>query len=201
MTPKSSTNSHQVKTRNRDATHPSYDKLKQLIGSAPTRWLFGKPQGDSGLTYGRIKVQDLLQNDGLELLQINEGEAANDLQLLLKTRGAVTSLGGGAPWNSERFATAGPALPWQQSRYEETYLVIEEVLQGKLQGFDEIKFINKVEELLTELNAKLPQPKFMDDLGLDDDLVKEIDGSHNVWSHIRSRRLPIFEEISSFRDN
>ena len=74
-------------------------------------------------------------------------------------------------------------------------------MQGKLQGFDEIKFINKAEELLTELNANLPQPKFMDDLGLDDDLVKEIDGSLNVWSHIRSRRLPIFEEISSFRDN
>ncbi|KAI5438548.1 hypothetical protein KIW84_024328 [Lathyrus oleraceus] len=89
----------------------------------------------------------------------------------------------------------------RQSRYEEAYLVIEEVLQGKLQGSDEIKFINKAEELLTELNAKLPQPKFMDDLGLDDDLVKEIDGSLNVWSHIRSRRLPIFEEISSFRDN
>ncbi|XP_050906330.1 protein SULFUR DEFICIENCY-INDUCED 1 isoform X1 [Lathyrus oleraceus] len=89
----------------------------------------------------------------------------------------------------------------RQSRYEEAYLIIEEVLQGKLQGSDEIKFINKAEELLTELNANLPQPKFMDDLGLDDDLVKEIDGSLNVWSHIRSRRLPIFEEISSFRDN
>ncbi|KAI5438547.1 hypothetical protein KIW84_024327, partial [Lathyrus oleraceus] len=37
----------------------------------------------------------------------------------------------------------------RQSRYEEAYLIIEEVLQGKLQGSDEIKFINKAEELLT----------------------------------------------------
>ncbi|CAK8541533.1 unnamed protein product [Lathyrus sativus] len=88
----------------------------------------------------------------------------------------------------------------RQSRYEEAYLVLEQVLQGKLQGSDEIKSQNRAEELLIELNANLPQPKFMDDLGLDDDLVKGIDGLLNVWSPIRSRRLPIFEEISSFRD-
>ncbi|CAI8612594.1 unnamed protein product [Vicia faba] len=98
----------------------------------------------------------------------------------------------------------------RQSRYEEAYLVLEQVLQGKLQGSDEIKSQNRAEELLksqnraeellVELNANLPQPKFMDDLGLDDDLVKGIDGLLNVWSPIRSRRLPIFEEIYSFRD-
>ncbi|XP_058765999.1 protein SULFUR DEFICIENCY-INDUCED 1-like [Vicia villosa] len=88
----------------------------------------------------------------------------------------------------------------RQSRYEEAYSVLEQVLQGKLQGSDEIKSQNRADELLIELNANLPQPKFMDDLGLDDDLVKGIDGLLNVWSPIRSRRLPIFEEISSFRD-
>ncbi|XP_004492325.1 protein SULFUR DEFICIENCY-INDUCED 1-like [Cicer arietinum] len=88
----------------------------------------------------------------------------------------------------------------KQSRYEEAYLILEQVLQGHLQGSDEIKSINRAEELLGELNASLPQPKFWDDLGLDDDLVKGIDGLLNVWSPTRSRRLPIFEEISSFRD-
>ncbi|XP_058769055.1 protein SULFUR DEFICIENCY-INDUCED 1-like [Vicia villosa] len=88
----------------------------------------------------------------------------------------------------------------RQSRYEEAYSVLEQVLQGKLQGSDEIKSQNRAEELLIELNANIPQPKFMDDLGLDDDLVKGIDGLLNVWSPIRSRRLPVFEEISSFRD-
>lgn len=88
----------------------------------------------------------------------------------------------------------------RQSRYEEAYLILEQVLQGKLPGSDEIKSRNRAEELLVELNANLPQPKFMDDLGLDDDLLKGIDGLLNVWSPTRSRRLPIFEEISSFRD-
>ncbi|AES79195.2 male sterility MS5 family protein [Medicago truncatula] len=88
----------------------------------------------------------------------------------------------------------------RQSRYEEAYLILEQVLQGKLPGSDEIKSRNRAEELLVELSANLPQPKFMDDLGLDDDLLKGIDGLLNVWSPTRSRRLPIFEEISSFRD-
>jgi len=88
----------------------------------------------------------------------------------------------------------------RQSRYEEAYLILEQVLRGKLPGSDEIKSRNRAEELLVELSANLPQPKFMDDLGLDDDLLKGIDGLLNVWSPTRSRRLPIFEEISSFRD-
>lgn len=70
----------------------------------------------------------------------------------------------------------------RQSRYEEAYLVLEQVLQGKLQGFDEIKSQNRAEELLIELKANLSQPKFMDDLDLDDDLVKGVDGLLKVWS-------------------
>lgn len=88
----------------------------------------------------------------------------------------------------------------RQSRYEEAYFILEQVLHGKLQGSDEIKSKKRAEELLAELNANLPQPHFMDDLGLDDDFVKGIDELLDEWSTNRSRRLPIFEEISSFRD-
>ncbi|KAJ1377232.1 Tetratricopeptide-like helical domain superfamily [Sesbania bispinosa] len=88
----------------------------------------------------------------------------------------------------------------RQSRYEEAYFVLEEVLNGKLPGSDEIKCRKRAEELLQELNANLPQPQYMDALGLDDDFVKGIDELLNAWSTNRPRRLPIFEEISSFRD-
>ncbi|XP_061350919.1 protein SULFUR DEFICIENCY-INDUCED 1-like isoform X2 [Gastrolobium bilobum] len=88
----------------------------------------------------------------------------------------------------------------RQSRYEEALLVLEEVLQGKLPGSDEIKSKKRAEELLEELNANMPQPQFMDTLGLDDDFVKGIDELLNAWGTNRSRRLPIFVEISSVRD-
>ena len=88
----------------------------------------------------------------------------------------------------------------RQCRYEEAYYILEEVLQGKHQGSDEINSRKRAEELLEELNANLPQPEFMADLDLDDDFVKGIDDMLDAWNTNRSRRLPIFEEISSFRD-
>ncbi|XP_020240476.1 protein SULFUR DEFICIENCY-INDUCED 1 isoform X2 [Cajanus cajan] len=88
----------------------------------------------------------------------------------------------------------------RQSRYEEAYYILEQVLHGKLAGSEEIKSRKRAEELLEELNANIPQPQFMDSFGLDDDFVKGIDDLLNEWNTNRSRRLPIFEEISSFRD-
>lgn len=88
----------------------------------------------------------------------------------------------------------------KQSRYEEAYYILEEVLQGKVAGCDEMKSRKRAEELLEELNANLPQHEFMDSLGLDDDFVKGIDDMLNAWNTNRPRRLPIFEQISSFRD-
>ena len=88
----------------------------------------------------------------------------------------------------------------RQSRYEEAYYVLEDVLQGKLPGSDEMKSKTRAEELLAELSSNLPQPQSTDSLGLDDDFVQGIDELLNDWGSNRSRRLPIFEEISSFRD-
>ncbi|XP_057437026.1 protein SULFUR DEFICIENCY-INDUCED 1-like isoform X2 [Lotus japonicus] len=88
----------------------------------------------------------------------------------------------------------------RQHRYEEAYFILEQVLQCKVPGSDEMKSRNRAEELVAELNANLPQPEFLDALGLDDDLVKGIDDLLNAWGTNRARRLPIFEEISSFRD-
>jgi len=91
----------------------------------------------------------------------------------------------------------------RQSRYSEAYYILEEVLEGKVAGCDEIKSRKRAEELLEELNANLPQPEFLGSLGslgFDDEFVKGIDDMVNEWNTNRPRRLPIFEEISSFRD-
>lgn len=89
----------------------------------------------------------------------------------------------------------------RQSRYEEAYYILEEVLQGKVAGCDEMKSRKRAEELVQELNGNLPQDdEFIDSLGLDDEFVKGIDDMVNAWNTNRTRRLPIFEQISSFRD-
>ncbi|OIW07570.1 hypothetical protein TanjilG_08457 [Lupinus angustifolius] len=88
----------------------------------------------------------------------------------------------------------------KQSRYEEASFILNDILQGKLPGSDEFKSRKRAQELLEELNSNMPQLHSMNTLGLDDDFVKGIDELLNAWGSNRSRRLPIFEEISSFRD-
>lgn len=73
-------------------------------------------------------------------------------------------------------------------------------MQGRLPGSEESKSRRRAEELLMDLNAKQPSVDSLDLLGLDDDFVKGLEQLMDERGPFRSKRLPIFEEISSFRD-
>ncbi|KAL2336710.1 hypothetical protein Fmac_011156 [Flemingia macrophylla] len=88
----------------------------------------------------------------------------------------------------------------RQARYEEAQLILEDVLQGKLPGSDDSKTRKRAQDLLKELKSMLPQPHLSDLLGLDEEFIKGLEQLMKEWGPIRSKRLPIFEEISSFRD-
>ncbi|CAL0306019.1 unnamed protein product [Lupinus luteus] len=90
----------------------------------------------------------------------------------------------------------------KQSRFEEASLILDDVVQGKIPGSSDFKSRKRANELLEELNDKLPIQEFsVDILGFDDGLMKGLDQVLNAFGGSnRSRRLPIFEEISSFRD-
>ncbi|KAI4354418.1 hypothetical protein L6164_003280 [Bauhinia variegata] len=88
----------------------------------------------------------------------------------------------------------------KQARYEDAKSILEDVLQGKLPVSHDIKSRKRAEELLKELKPKMAQPEFVDILGLDDDFLKGLDQLLDAWGPNRSRRLPIFEEITPFRD-
>ncbi|CAA2934100.1 SULFUR DEFICIENCY-INDUCED 1-like [Olea europaea subsp. europaea] len=94
----------------------------------------------------------------------------------------------------------------KQGRYEEAHAVLQEVWQYKLPGFDDLKSRNRVEELLLELQESgMPLPSLMpnlpEDLTFDDDdFVEVLERVMNEWAPARSRRLPIFEQISQLRD-
>uniref|UniRef100_A0A5B7B9M9 Uncharacterized protein n=2 Tax=Davidia involucrata TaxID=16924 RepID=A0A5B7B9M9_DAVIN len=89
----------------------------------------------------------------------------------------------------------------KQARYDEARSVLEDVLHGKLSGSDDIRSRNRAEELLLELESQQPPPLLdLPGLNLEDDFFDGLERLMNEWAPSRSRRLPIFEEISAFRD-
>ncbi|OAY28227.1 protein SULFUR DEFICIENCY-INDUCED 2 [Manihot esculenta] len=90
----------------------------------------------------------------------------------------------------------------KQMRYAEARSILDDVLQGKLSGSNDPKSRNRVEELLHELEtcqSSLLSPK-SSGLSLEDAFVEGLDQLMSQWAPYRSRRLPIFEEISPYRD-
>lgn len=92
----------------------------------------------------------------------------------------------------------------KQTKYAEARCVLEEVLQGKILGSDDPKSRNRVEELLKELepwesagsSSSSPASLSL----LEDTFLDGLDQLMNQWTPFRSKRLPIFEEISPYRD-
>ncbi|PON65316.1 N-terminal acetyltransferase A, auxiliary subunit [Trema orientale] len=88
----------------------------------------------------------------------------------------------------------------KQGRYHDASLVLEDVLQGRLPGSEDFKSRKRAQELLMEVQSRQSSPATLDLLGLDDDFVKGLEQLMNERGPIRSKRLPIFEEITPFRD-
>ncbi|KAF5199459.1 Sulfur deficiency-induced [Thalictrum thalictroides] len=90
----------------------------------------------------------------------------------------------------------------KQARYDDARSVLEDILQGRLEGSDDCKSRSRAEELLQEL--RLQQPSLFSSnpttFNLEEVNFDELDQLMNEWTRFRSRRLPIFEEISQFRD-
>ncbi|KAH1129916.1 hypothetical protein J1N35_001294 [Gossypium stocksii] len=81
----------------------------------------------------------------------------------------------------------------KQGRYDDARLVLEEISQRKIPGSEEIRARNRAAELLMEINTFEPPPS-------DGDFLNGLQLLVNKWGPARSKRLPIFEEISSFKD-
>ena len=88
----------------------------------------------------------------------------------------------------------------KQGRYHDATLVLEDVLQGRLSGSEDFKSRKRAQELLMELQSRQSSPASLDLLGLEDDFVKGLEQLMDERGPFRSKRLPIFEEITPFRD-
>ncbi|KAJ4956436.1 hypothetical protein NE237_013219 [Protea cynaroides] len=90
----------------------------------------------------------------------------------------------------------------KQERYDEAWSVLEDVLQGRITGSDDSKSRNRAEELMHELESLQSAEFLSTQLGqnLEEVFAEGLDQLLSQWTPSRSRRLPIFEEISQFRD-
>ncbi|RWW65176.1 hypothetical protein BHE74_00027522 [Ensete ventricosum] len=85
----------------------------------------------------------------------------------------------------------------RQGRYDDAHRVLEDVI---LAGSDDWKTIKKAEELMHEIDLRPATSTLEIDFGTEEEIMGRIDLLMSDWSPFRSRRLPIFEELSTFRD-
>ncbi|WCJ38111.1 Tetratricopeptide repeat (TPR)-like superfamily protein [Euphorbia peplus] len=89
----------------------------------------------------------------------------------------------------------------KQGRYDEAHLALREVLEGRLPGSTDSKSIKRAQQLLMEMKSNQIINEEIMNFDLDDEeFVNGLDQMMKVWAPSRSKRLPIFEQISSFRD-
>ncbi|KAJ6403802.1 hypothetical protein OIU84_012080 [Salix udensis] len=88
----------------------------------------------------------------------------------------------------------------KQARYNEAHSTLLDVTQGRVPGSGDAKARSRAEKLLMEVSSRDGPDELMDLMGfnLDDDFVKGLEKLMDEWGPSRSKRLPIFEEISSF---
>ncbi|KAA3474882.1 protein SULFUR DEFICIENCY-INDUCED 1 isoform X3 [Gossypium australe] len=84
----------------------------------------------------------------------------------------------------------------KQGRFDDAGSVLGDVLQGKIPGSEDDKAKNKARELLMEVKAFQPPLELSDVVGLDDEFFNGLELLMNAYAPVRSKRLPIFEEIS-----
>ncbi|KAJ0810552.1 putative tetratricopeptide-like helical domain superfamily [Helianthus annuus] len=92
----------------------------------------------------------------------------------------------------------------KQGRYEEANAILKDVLDGRILGSNDPKLLNRTKELVQELEPwRLAQVQPGPTHGLvtlEDAFIEGLDQLINQWTPLRSRRLPVFEEISTYRD-
>lgn len=95
----------------------------------------------------------------------------------------------------------------EQGRLEEANQILTDILQRKYMTYSDSKIFKRAEELMVRINS---QTKFLiwdkkeepvdDESRMEDDMIEILDMAIKQWAPFRSKRLPIFEEISAFRD-
>ncbi|KAI6694039.1 hypothetical protein NL676_021749 [Syzygium grande] len=90
----------------------------------------------------------------------------------------------------------------KQTRTAEARAILNDILQGDMVGSDDPKSQARAQELVRELESSHVSPPSGQEStsSVEDALMQGLDHLMKQWTPFRSKRLPIFEEISPFRD-
>lgn len=90
----------------------------------------------------------------------------------------------------------------KQTRTAEAHAILNDVLQGDMVGSNDPKSQARAQELVRELESSQVSPPSGQEStsSVEDALMQGLDHLMKQWTPFRSKRLPIFEEISPFRD-
>ena len=93
----------------------------------------------------------------------------------------------------------------KQARNIEAHSILSEVLEGKIPGSEDCKAQIRAQELMLYVEPRwLPPPtkekKTTTGFDLEVDFIDGLEKLLKEWTPIRTKRLPIFEEISSYKN-
>ncbi|XP_030533917.1 protein SULFUR DEFICIENCY-INDUCED 2 isoform X1 [Rhodamnia argentea] len=90
----------------------------------------------------------------------------------------------------------------KQTRTTEARSILSTILQGDMVGSNDPKSKAQAQELLIELESSHVSPLSAQESAssVEEALVQGLDHLMKQWTPFRSKRLPVFEEISPFRD-
>ncbi|KAF0925338.1 hypothetical protein E2562_016030 [Oryza meyeriana var. granulata] len=89
----------------------------------------------------------------------------------------------------------------KQSRHDEARQVLHDVLLRRISGSEDDKVVARAKQLLHELEPVTHVSSPLDaGLSVSEEIMERLDLALNEWTPFRSRRLPVFEEIATLRD-
>ncbi|XP_020091464.1 protein SULFUR DEFICIENCY-INDUCED 1-like [Ananas comosus] len=88
----------------------------------------------------------------------------------------------------------------KQGRPDEARQMLRDVALRKFSGSDDYKAVSRAEELLQEIELRPGGSPVELEFSIGEEIMGRLDVLINEWTPFQSKRLPIFEEISSFRD-
>lgn len=91
----------------------------------------------------------------------------------------------------------------KQDRNVEAHSILGEVMVGKFPGSEDFKAQTRAQELMLQVEPRWLPPSIMGNKTMEFDIEDDFIGVEKLvkeWTPFRTKRLPIFEEISSFRN-
>lgn len=88
----------------------------------------------------------------------------------------------------------------RQANFDDARSILLDVINHRFLDGEESKAVGRAHELLREIESQQSASSMDTGSKVEEEAIEKLDHVLNEWSPLKSRRLPIFEEISTYRD-